>query len=139
MCTTPQELCVFIYHCAAFGSPSCVLPSATAICVIPIEAFLTGLLTSSSKAVRPSEKGASISCDSERRSAKNCKEDAKPSGPGRVTMAREEQGRRKVESLPPFPAGLMQSADNVCFIHSSPLFSNHLLRDISKKGRRGRD
>lgn len=25
------------------------------------------------------------------------------------------------------------------FIHSSPLFSNHLLRDISKKGRRGRD
>ena len=38
---------------------------------------------------------AGISRGSEGRSAKNCEEDAKPAGAGRVAMAREEQEREK--------------------------------------------
>lgn len=124
-----------------FCPHSCVFPSATAICVIPMEAILTGMSISSSKAVMSSEEGASSSGVSKERSAKNDKEDAKPESHSKAELGkslwqgRNKKGRRRGGSLPPFPAGLMQTTDNVCFIHSLPLFSNHLLRDISKKGR----
>lgn len=141
VCTTPQQLWLFIYHCATFCPHSCVFSSATAICVIPMGAILTGMSISSSKGVRPSEEGASTSGVSKERSAKNGKEDAKPESHCKPELgeslwrAGNKKGRRKGGSLPPFPAGLMQTTDNVCFIHSLPLFSNHLLRDVSKKGR----
>lgn len=138
VCTTPQQSWLFNYHCAKFCPHSCVFSSAAAICVIPMEAVLTGMSISSSKA---SEEGASISCVSKKRCSKNSKEDAKPESHSKPELGeslwqgRNKKGRRRGGSLPPFPAGLMQSTDNVCFIHSLPLFSNHLLRDISKKGR----
>lgn len=139
LCAPPHKLWLFIYHCAAFCPHSCVFSFAIAICVIPMEAVLTGMSRSSSKAASPSEEGASISSVSKERSAKNGKEDAKPELGESLWQGRNKKGRRREGSLPPFPAGLMQSADNVCFIHSLPLFSNHLLRDISKKGRWGID
>lgn len=139
-CTTPWHLWLFIYHCAVFCSHSCGFPSAAAISIIPIKAFLTGMLVNGSRAARPTEKGASISCNSNGRSAKNCK--------GRVPNQTEREshygkgGTRKGEEKKRACHLSLQDSCKVlimCFIHSSPLFSNHLLRDISKKGRRGRD
>lgn len=133
--TTSQQLWLFIYHCAAFCSYSCVFSSATAICVIPIKGP-NWEANKQEQEVWLSEKAPASPVtprgDLERIARRM---------PSQLELGewlwqgRSKKGRKKGESLPPFPAGLMQRADNVCFINSSPLFSNHLLRDISKKGR----
>lgn len=135
MGTTPQQLWLFIYHYAAFCPYSCVFSSTTAICVIPIKVSNWDA-NKREQGVRPSKKAPASSV-----TPRGELERIAGRMPSQLELGewpwqgRNKKGRRKGDSLPPFPAGLMQSADNVCFIHSLPLFSNHLLRDISKKGR----